>query len=421
MFTVIGINVFNSWQVVFIGLVASLTAVFAVVMLLFSIGLLRLRRNRIIDLKAWPSVSVIVPARNEADILPWSISSLMRQDYPGNWEVIVVDDRSEDDSPAVLETLVQRYPNLRSIRIVEEPGSSPKKRALAKGITSSQAEVVVTTDADCQYHTDWLRSMVSHLADDVGVVAGLTIFDLPNFKSVPVWQKVQWIDFFVQNFLAAGSLGWGHAASCNGSNLCFRREVYDQVSGYGESAAVISGDDVLFAQRVAALTSWRMVFATTPDTIVRSLPVCSVRDLIHQRLRWASKGLTYRGSMLAFLFTVYFYYSALIALPVASLLSPAMLLPSVLIWTTKLLADTILFLTGAKVFNQQRLLPYFPLYEVVHVVFTPFFGIAGLLLPYHWKGDWYRTAKLPGNTGGYWFTFRNRSRTPSNTKKFVRS
>ncbi len=409
----------SSWLMICVSIVALVTVVYAVMMILFALGLTRLRRNKIVEHVSWPSVSVIVPARNEADVLPWTLGSLMKQDFPGKWEVIVVDDRSDDDSPRVLRELTARYSNLRVVRVDENFGASPKKQALAKGIAASSAELIVTTDADCQYHPDWLQSMVSHMTDDIGVVAGLTIFDLPDFESVPFWQKVQWLDFFVQNFLAAGSLGWGHAASCNGSNLCFRRRVYDEISGYGKSAEVVSGDDVLFAQRVAANTKWKMAFATTSDSIVRSLPVGTIGELMHQRLRWASKGLTYRGSMLGFLFAIYMYYCALIALPIAALLISGLVIPTLMIWGGKIAVDTWLIITGARVFRQGRLLPYYPAYEILHVVFTPYFGFAGLLLPYHWKGDWYRTAKLPKSFAGRWLRLRGRTTKPKKQKVFV--
>jgi len=390
-----GANVVDAFLLGALILVGAATAAYCVVMLLFTVGLLRLRRNRVADPVAWPSVSVIVPARNEAGVLPWTLRSLMKQDYEGEWEVIVVDDRSDDNSPEVLAEMQRRYEQLRIVRIAETVGGSPKKFALSQGIAAARSEVIFTTDADCQYDESWLREMVRHLADDVGVVAGLTVFDLPDFSSAPAWQKIQWLDFFVQNFLAAGSLGWGHAASCNGSNLCFRRRVYDEVAGYGPTAAVVSGDDVLFAQRVATETNWKMVFATKPQTLVRSLPVNTIRDLFHQRLRWASKGLSYRGSMLAFLFAIYGYYLGLIALPIAAIFNPAVWPAVAAVWGAKLLVDCLLILAGARTFGQERLLPYFPAYEVLHIVATPAIGLAGLVLPYHWKGDWYRTAKLP--------------------------
>lgn len=379
-----------------------MTAMYAAIMVLFALGLRRLHRNVIQDPEHWPSVSVIMPARNEAEVLPWTLWSLMRQDYPGKWEVIVVDDRSDDNTQSVLSDLQSRYPNLRSVRIDELSNGSPKKRALSTGIAASDSEVIFTTDADCQYHREWIKEMVRHLNGKTAVVAGLTIFDLPDFNSSPRWQKIQWLDFFVQNFLAAGALGWGHAASCNGSNLCFKRSVYDEISGYGNTADIVSGDDVLFAQRVAKLSQCRMTFSISQETLVRSLPVTTFGGLLNQRLRWASKGLSYRGSMLLFLFAIYAYYLMLIVLPVAAVFK-TVLVPYVLaIWGLKMVVDTYLVKTGCSVFRQNRLLPYFPEYEFWHTFATPFFGIVGLLMPYRWKGDWYRTATLPSPLRHRW-------------------
>ncbi|MCB9357207.1 MAG: glycosyltransferase [Calditrichaeota bacterium] len=390
--------------------VAGLTAVYAVIMLVFAIGLRRLRRNKSAAPDSWPSVCVVMPARNEAEVLPWTLDSLMRQNYPGKWEVIVVDDRSEDNTPTVLAELCAKYSGLRSLRIEEQSTGSPKKRALAAGIAASDSEVILTTDADCQYHDNWLRGMVAHLTEGVGVVAGLTVFDLPDYASVPRWQKIQWLDFFVQNFLAAGSLGWGHAASCNGSNLCYRREVYESIEGFGAGASVVSGDDVLFAQRVAQSTTWKMVFATTQETLVRSLPVTTIRGLFQQRLRWASKGLSYRGSMLFFLFAIYFYYLLLLVLPVLAVLGNTLISAAAAVWGLKLAVDAVLVITGSRVFRQERLLPYFPEYEFWHTLTTPCFGLAGLLLPYRWKGDWYRTATLPKALRPKWLRLRGDSK-----------
>jgi cellulose synthase/poly-beta-1,6-N-acetylglucosamine synthase-like glycosyltransferase len=298
-------------------------------------------------------------------------------------------------TPIILEELRRDHDRLKVVRVIEQHPPSPKKNALATGIAAAQGEIIFTTDADCVYDPRWLRTMTAHMADDVGVVAGLSIFDLPAGAPAPVWQKVQWLDFFVQNFLAAGSMGLGHPASCNGSNLAFRREVYLKSSGWGKHAKVVSGDDVLFAQRVGLETGWKVVFAARPETIVRSLPVETFRELLHQRLRWASKGLTYRGSMLTFLFGVYAYYLALLAAPVVALLYPVTAPWLLATIAAKTLVDYAVVRQGCKAFAQERLLPYFLPFAITQSFFVPFFGLAGLLLPYRWKGDWYRNARLP--------------------------
>jgi len=395
--------------IIFLLVIGIATAIYSGVLGTFMIGLRRLPRNGRVSHEKWPTVSIIVPARNEAEVLELTLKSLLAQNYSGDWEIVVVDDRSTDSTPAILAILAQSESRIKVLTITEKNPPSPKKNALAKGIAASKSEIIVTTDADCTYGSGWLQGMVSYMTEQVGVVAGLTIFDLPS-DSVPIWQKVQWLDFFVQNFLAAGSMGLNHPASCNGSNLAFRREVYQKISGWGNHARIVSGDDVLFAQRVGLETDWQVVFAPSPETVVRSLPVETFRELMHQRLRWASKGLTYRGSMLTFLFGIYAYYLCLIASPFIAYFYPSSA-PWILgILLGKTLVDFVVVRQGCAVFRQERLLPYFMPFALFQTFFVPYFGIAGLLLPYRWKGDWYRTARLP----------RTMKRNIWRVRKFVR-
>jgi len=375
-------------------ILVAISAVYAAVLSGFIRGMMRLKQNRPIEPEIWPSLSVILPARNEAAVLERTLRSLCQQDYPGEWEIIVVDDRSTDDTPRILTDLATVIPRLRSIRITEMHPRSPKKNALATGIRASRGSVIVTTDADCTYHRSWLRGMISHMTPEVGVVAGLTVFELPG-THVPIWQKIQWLDFLVQQFLAAGAVGRGVPSSCNGSNLAYRKQVYDEISGFGASTRQVSGDDVLFAQRVSRLTKWKTVFSTLPETIVCSLPVLTVRELLHQRLRWASKGLAYRRSMSLFLLGIYLYYLLWLATPLLVVLRPALLPMILLMAAWKLAWDYRTVQIGCRLFGQTSMLRYFLPYAVLHVIFSPIFGFLGPLLAFRWKNEWYRTARLP--------------------------
>lgn len=395
-----------SLAVVLLSAIAAITAIYALVLSRFIRGLRALRHQPISEPERWPAVSVVMPARNEADVLLRTLTSLLEQDYPGDWEIIVVDDRSTDNTPELLREMARSADRLRVVTISDPSPKSPKKNALARGIRTAAGEIIVTTDADCVYNEQWLRGMIMHMTPHVGVVAGITIFDLPLLP-VPVWQKIQWLDFLVQQILAAGAAGAGVPSSCNGSNLAFRKTVYDEISGYGKTAMQVSGDDVLFAQRVAKLTAWRTAFATPPETIVRSLPVYSIREMFHQRMRWASKGLAYRRSMLLFLFGIYIYYSALIAAPVILAFAAPHLLPVLAaLMLFKLVWDYRTVRLGCRIFGRSELLPYFVSFAFFHTLLSPVFGFAGLMIPYRWKGEWYRTARLPRKLRRGWVRMR---------------
>jgi cellulose synthase/poly-beta-1,6-N-acetylglucosamine synthase-like glycosyltransferase len=403
-----------SFAALYFAIIAGLTFAYVISMFGFRRGLRRLRRNKTRDFTEWPSLSVIVPARNEERVVERTLRSLFRQDYPGFWEIIVVDDRSTDETPRILRDLSAEESRLKFLTVTRPFPASPKKHALALGITEAKGEIIVTTDADCTYHPQWLRTMVSHMRDDVGVVAGLTVFDLPGERA-PSWQKIQWLDFVAQQFLAAGAAGAGIPSSCNGSNLAYRRKVYDEISGFGAAGAVVSGDDVLFAQRVAKRTTWRVVYATSDASIVSSLPARTLADMFQQRLRWASKGHAYRRSMSVFLFGLYAYYLLWICAPVIAFHSLPLALALTVVALVKLMADFLTLRTGCAVFGQQSLARYFLPFIVLHTLLTPVFGIAGLLIPYRWKGKQYRTAKLPHSVKRGMVRARRRARRAAET------
>jgi cellulose synthase/poly-beta-1,6-N-acetylglucosamine synthase-like glycosyltransferase len=380
---------------IYLGLVGVLSLVYGVVAFLFASGLWRTRKALRRDFEQWPSVSVVFPARNEAGVLERTLRSLLAQDYPADFEIIVVDDRSTDSTPAILARFAREHERLHFRRITDPNPPSPKKHALAEGIAMATGEIICTTDADCVFHPRWLRGMISHFDDRVGVVAGLTRFKVAQGRE-PLWQKVQNLDFMLQGYLAAGAIGLGVAGSCNGSNLAYRRVVYDAIVGFSTFAHQVSGDDVLFAQKVSQATGWKMVYASTPETIIDSLPVPTIRELLQQRLRWASKGLAYRGSMKFLLFGLYFFHIFILAFPVVGAMYPPTipLLALAALW--KISWDWHVIYEGCRLFHQRDSLRYFLPYEIAHTILTPVFGFGGLLLPFRWKGDWYRQARFRG-------------------------
>ena len=118
------------------------------------------------DPAAWPSVTIVVPARNEAAMLPRTVPTMCRQDYPG-LRVIVVDDGSDDDSPQILERLRSEHPNLTVVRAADRPaGWVGKPWAVMQGVehVPPGTELLLFTDADIEFHPQAVRQAVRLLA-----------------------------------------------------------------------------------------------------------------------------------------------------------------------------------------------------------------------------------------------------------------
>jgi chlorobactene glucosyltransferase len=134
-------------------------------------------------------ISIIVPARNEADrVLKESIQSLLSQNY-GNFEVIVIDDRSTDDTLGILQSLFQSAPNDR-LKIIggrELPDDwLGKPHALHQGFEAASGEMILTTDADIIFQRDALRTSVAYMkANDIDVLSLV-----PRLRLETFWEKV---------------------------------------------------------------------------------------------------------------------------------------------------------------------------------------------------------------------------------------
>jgi hopene-associated glycosyltransferase HpnB len=113
----------------------------------------------------WPAVTVIVPARNEAAMLPRTVPTVCGQDYPG-LRVIVVDDQSDDASPQILEEFKSRHPNLTVVRAADRPpGWCGKPWAVVQGVEhAGPGELLLFTDADIEYHPQAVRQAARLLA-----------------------------------------------------------------------------------------------------------------------------------------------------------------------------------------------------------------------------------------------------------------
>ena len=111
---------------------------------------------------AWPRVSVVVAARNEAATVGAAVPTMLALDYP-DWELIAVNDRSEDDTGAILERLAKTDPRLKVVHVTELPGGwLGKNHALADGAEAATGEWILFTDADIHFRPDVLRRAVAY-------------------------------------------------------------------------------------------------------------------------------------------------------------------------------------------------------------------------------------------------------------------
>ena len=186
-------------------------------------------------------LSVVIAVRNEEKKLLSLINSLQSQDYDKNlYDVIIVDDHSQDNSLKILQEQASLWSNL--IVLKQDALLSGKKKAILKGVKESKNDIILTTDADCSFNKNWLSSMSSFFTNEtINLVSGPVSYKSSN----SFFKKIQALEFLSLIGSAAGAIGINKPILCNGANLAYRRKVFLESTNY-ESDNIMSGDDVFF-------------------------------------------------------------------------------------------------------------------------------------------------------------------------------
>ncbi len=152
---------------------------YAIFMLYFLTGLIRLRsRPRVKNLEN-PTVSVIVAVRNEEENLRDLLKDLSNQTYPKKkLQFIISDDRSTDNTWSIINDYVKKNDNFYGIKTTKlSKTMTPKKYALTKAIEKSTGEIIISTDADCRVQNTWVESIVESFDKETGVLIGYSKID----------------------------------------------------------------------------------------------------------------------------------------------------------------------------------------------------------------------------------------------------
>ena len=256
-------------------------------LILVTVGMYRAKRRPYSD--ETPSVSVIIPAHNEEDKLEATLASLAQQRYAGGLEFIIVNDRSRDGTEAIIERFASQDERFKLLTITRPSRRlAPKVNAVNAGVKASQGEIILASDADCQYPQGWVAGMVSHFEPDVAMVVGYVETTRPYTAKTWV-ERFESTDWFTL-MLTSRSLthfGWKFASSAN--NQAYRRSAFDAIGGFGAGGRAPSGDEDLLTQRMGRLPGMRVIFASSPDVRVLTKPVPDMLALLRQRRRWCSR------------------------------------------------------------------------------------------------------------------------------------
>jgi len=335
---------------------------------------------------AAPQFSVLLAARDEAATLPHLLAALRQQTMaPHLFEVLIADDHSADDTAALVRAAARTTPfALRLISL--PPGTTGKKAALAAAEAQARAPWVVATDADCRPGPGWLAAYAALLLAQPGL----------HFISGPVrltpggawFDGLLGLEFAGLIGVGAGCIARGRPTMCNGANLAYRRATFHEVGGYADNLGLASGDDEFLLHKIHRRYPVGVCFLAEAGAVVDTPAPATLRALLRQRVRWASKYPHYRTAaprQLALL-VVGANVSLALGLGLGSLW-PALGPWAAAGWALKLGADAWLLWPTLGLLHRRSWLAWLLPLQLLYAPYAVAVGLAGQRRQgYRWKG-----------------------------------
>lgn len=217
----------------------------------------------------FPRVSIVVPTCNQAEALAQNLPRLLTQAYPGEFEVVVADQISEDETPTLLARLRERFPHLRQTFV---PASGRhielRKLALTLGIRAARSEwIVVVNPQDRPTSDEWLRGLASQLDDETDFLQAYINYDDDYSAAArrPIYERLE-VQVARHRAFRAGKI-----TGCETSHFVLRKSWFLQEQGFADSLNLPFGEETIFANRHGRASRTKFVFSPT-IRLVEELP-----------------------------------------------------------------------------------------------------------------------------------------------------
>ena len=250
--------------------------------LLFS--LLNVKNNFESSKTSQKRFSIVIAFRNEEANLKTLLTSLETLHYPeALFEVVLVNDHSTDASTEIIKQFTSFNKTTKLLHLPE--AKSGKKAAIHLGIQHAQFEFILTTDADCLVHQDWLNTYNAYLQENdvAAVIGGVAISKTNRFL-----EKFQYYDFMALQAVTFAMAKLGQPILCNAANFCYQKKVFHQLDGFVGNENLASGDDVFLLQKMRK-AKLKIGYVLQQENLVLTRAETTTKTFIQQRKRWFYK------------------------------------------------------------------------------------------------------------------------------------
>ena len=319
-------------------------------------------------------VSVIIAARNEFENLQKNLHTILNQDYP-NFEVIVVNDCSWDESQKLLEEMQEQYKHLHVSQLFEqEKYPTGKKFAITIGVKAAKNELLIFTDADCvPASNQWLRHIQSRVEYGKEIVVGYSPYQKQKgFLNLYIRFETFMTALFYLGMALKKSPFMGV-----GRNLAYRKDLFFRNKGFANHQHIMSGDDDLFVNETA--TQNNVAIEISEESFVYSEPKTDFTAWSRQKSRHMTTGKFYKAKdklMLGIYYSSLFLFYAPL---VAALIYNIGTWPVVVgIFALRFISQEIIFYLAAKKLKCTSIVYALPLLDLLYLFYIIIYGTKGL-------------------------------------------
>jgi len=338
-------------------------------------------------------ISVIVACRNEEKNISNLIEDVKSQCFDENrFEMIVVNDHSEDGTLKILNYESEKWNNLRIINLDNKVFG--KKNAIKEAAKIAKGEIIICTDADCRVGENWIQTMSDYFTNtDCKFVSASIFYKEQN----SLFSKYQMLEILSLVSTSGAAINRKKATICNGANLAFRKKEYLEIPD--DEFNNFRTDDVSLLHYFKKNFTNSISFSKQKEAIVSTSESPTFLSYLSQKLRWISTSKSLKDIDTILVSLLVYCMNFLMILTIFLFLyffpknsysdySEIVVIFSflLLIYLTKFISDYLFLKSVLSFFDKRNLLIYLFPFTLINAVFTVVIVPLSFIIPVKWKG-----------------------------------
>lgn len=359
-----------------------LLGIYAFILFIFGAGFL-LTKNVMNFLETENPVSIIVCARNEEKNVKACLYSILQQDYDkSKIEIIFSNDASSDSTKQIAEEILSN--SKISFLLLSSMEQIGKKKTLQNAISTTNNAFIITRDADTVSPSkNWLKQISNFQTQSQSdfIIAPVAIADNHGL----LW-ALQAFENNILMTISCGSTFFKMPFLCSGANLSFSKSVFEKTNGYDSHINIPSGDDVLFLEEAKRINGAKINFLKSREAIVYTNPERTFKNVIQQKIRWASKFKVNRN-IFNFLFALLIFLTnaGWVFALLHGYFRPIHNPESMNFVLLKVCIDFVLLLISTQLIKNKNLLWYYLPIACIYPLYASIVAVCSLFLTPDWK------------------------------------